>query len=164
MEAMTEILQIRRTTIQDARDLHANCFSMSSFEAVKNALIVDLAAMETGQRIRLVASINGVVVGNATLFREQHVLKQHIGSIHDVVVCGLYQGRGIARRLFEQISEEARAMSLHILDTSARAGMDADQVYRKLGFREYGRLPGGLREPWGEQQFYDHVFFWKPIE
>jgi hypothetical protein len=58
MEAITEILQIWRAIIQDAADLHTKCFSMSSLEAVKDALIADLAAMETAQRIRLVANLN----------------------------------------------------------------------------------------------------------
>ena len=163
MGATTETLQIERVTLQDATDLHRNYFSMSSLEAVTDELIADLAAMEAGQRVRLVARLNGIVVGNARLFREQHSLKQHIGLIHDVVVCGRFQGRGVARRLFEQFEAEAARLGLHILETSARAGTAAEQVYRKLGFQEYGRLPGGLREPWGAQHVYDHIFFWKPI-
>ena len=74
MGATTETLQIRRATLQDAADLHRKCFSMSSLEAVTDALIADLASMEAGQRVRLVAHLNGMVVGNATLFREQHSL------------------------------------------------------------------------------------------
>src|SRR3712207_3216696 len=115
MGATTETLQIRHATLHDAADLHRNCFSMSSLEVGTDALIADLASMEAGQRVRLVAHRNSMVVGNATLVRKQLSFKQHIGSIHNVIVCGLFYGRSIARRLFEQFEVEAASMGLHIL-------------------------------------------------
>lgn len=147
MPTSTEPLRIRRAGVGDAVDLQRNCFGMDSLDVTMEALEADLAAMVAGTHVRLVAELDGTVVGNATLIRDPHILKQHIGSVHDVVVCGLFQGRGIARRLFEQIDAEAVAMGLQMLEISVRAGTAAEQVYRKLGFREYGRLPGGVLEP-----------------
>ncbi len=79
-----------------------------------------------------------------------------------MVVAGDYQGRGLARRLIEALCLHSAQMGIKIFETSVRGGTPAEEVYRKVGFQEYGRLPGGLMEPWGEQLVYDLVLFWRP--
>ena len=39
----------------------------------------------------------------------------------------------------------------------------AEEVYRRLGFREWGRLPGGLQRNWGRQRSFDEVHYYLPV-
>jgi hypothetical protein len=49
-----------------------------------------------------------------------------------------------------------------VLETACRAATPAEAVYRRLGFIEWGRLPGGIRESWGERRVFDAVYFTMP--
>lgn len=50
-------------------------------------------------------------------------------------------------------------MGSEIVETNARRGEAAEHVYRRLGFREWGRLPGGLHQSWGKVRVFDEVYF-----
>ncbi len=52
-------------------------------------------------------------------------------------------------------------MGVELLATSCRAGTTAETVYRRLGFAEYGRLPGGIKEAWG--RVFDEVLLYKVL-
>lgn len=56
---------------------------------------------------------------------------------------------------------------MHLLNSAMaawRGGTPVETVYRKLGFIEYGRLPNGLIESWGEHDVYDEVFFYMRLD
>lgn len=153
---------IRLVKIEDAADLHQNCFpAVPTVEAVREGIEEDLGAFADGLRVPLVAEVDGSVVGTATLLRESHRLKRHRAEVGGVVVAGRYQGRGIGRRLIDELRSRAAAMGVEILEISWRGGTRAEELYRRLGFVEYGRLPSGLKEPSG--QAFDHVLFYMPI-
>ena len=44
-----------------------------------------------------------------------------------------------------------------------RADTPAEQVYPRLGFVEYGRLPRGIKESWGDQRVFDMVYLYQPL-
>src|SRR5439155_12826280 len=73
-----------------------------------------------------------------------------------------HRGQGLARRLLEAAIAEAKRMEIEMIDAAARAGSTAEDAYRKLGFVEFGRLPGGLvMDP---EEIYDLVYFYLPVE
>lgn len=71
--------------------------------------------------------------------------------------------RGIARTLLEETRRRAGDVGIALIETSARAGEPAEEVYRRLGFREWGRLPNGLRQSWGGVREFDEVYFVLPV-
>jgi GNAT superfamily N-acetyltransferase len=83
--------------------------------------------------------------------------------LFNMVVCDQYQRRGIARRLVASLRDHAAQWGVEILETSVRGGTPAEEVYRRVGFQEYGRLPRGLAEPWGAKQVFDEVYFAMPV-
>jgi len=75
----------------------------------------------------------------------------------------LYQGRGIARALLQQTLEEAVTWGIELLTVGVRGGTPAEEVYHRLGFREYARLPGGFKEMCdGEVLTFDDVSLYHP--
>ena len=91
-----------------------------------------------------------------------HGLMLHRGEVKGLVG-SQYQRRALARQLIAELRVQAKLMGLSIMEISCRGGEPEEEAYRHLGFHEYGRLPGGLVETWGEKRAYDHVLFWMPM-
>ncbi|MEZ4736958.1 MAG: GNAT family N-acetyltransferase [Caldilineaceae bacterium] len=152
---------IRPVTLKDAAQLQANCFSAASVEEVWKRLTTP-AATAGGKELQLVAVMDDQVIGSATLIRDGHALRSHRAGLFGLVVDPAYQQRGIARRLVDALLTQAQTLGIAILETSCRAGTGAEAVYPKLGFTEYGRLPRGIYQTWGEPTVFDEVYFYRP--
>jgi GNAT superfamily N-acetyltransferase len=155
---------VRPVQLQDAEQLRENCFSANTLQEVEERIADSIKAAEAETQVLLVAEVDGVVVGTGTFVRNTHPLYAHRAKVGGLVVHPHYQRRGIARRLVEQIKAHAASMGLEILEVGCRGGTPAEEVYRRLGFVEWGRLPRGIVEPWGERKAYDKVSFYMLIK
>jgi GNAT superfamily N-acetyltransferase len=152
-------LTIRELRLEDFPSLQANIFVRDTAEEVRERTIANLERVSRNEIIVFVAELDGEVVGNAQLTKSSHPLYAHRAAIDDVVVCYRYWRRGIARRLLEACRERARTEGVTIIEIKVRGGEPAEEVYRKCGFTEYGRLPGGMLESWSGAA-YDEVSLW----
>jgi GNAT superfamily N-acetyltransferase len=152
-------LTIRELRLEDFLGLQANIFVRDTAEEVRERTIANLERVSRSEIIVFVAELDGEVVGNAQLTKSSHPLYAHRAAIDDVVVCHRYWRRGIARRLLAACKERARADGITIIEIKVRGGEPAEEVYRKCGFTEYGRLPGGMLESWSGA-VYDEVSLW----
>jgi GNAT superfamily N-acetyltransferase len=155
---------IRPVRPEDAEQLRENVFSANTLQEVKERIADSIMAAEKETQVLLVAEVDGVVVGTGTFVRQTHPFYAHRAEVGGLVVHPHYQRRGIARRIVEQIKEHAASMGLEILEVSCRGGTPAEEVYRRLGFVEWGRLPRGIVEPRDEPKVYDQVHFYMPIK
>lgn len=155
---------IRLVRREDAVDLQTNCFSRNTLEEVQQQIEESLASMADGQWLHLVAQVDAMVVGSAELKRETHRLLSHRAEWTGVVVCGFYQGRGLARALLQKTLEEATTRGIELLTVGVRGGTPAESVYHHLGFQEYARLPGGFKEiRGGKLLVFDDVRLYLPV-
>jgi ribosomal protein S18 acetylase RimI-like enzyme len=161
-EGMSEVV-VRVVQQGDGAMLRDNCFTADTLEQVVERVQGYLNQYAAGECVPLVAEVDGLVVGFAVARREPHPLRRHRATLFDMVVCGEYQRRGIARRLVGALCEHVAELGVEIIETSARGGTAAEEVYRRIGFREYGRLPGGVVEPWGDRQVFDEAYFAMPV-
>jgi len=160
----TSSVIIRPVRREDAADLQANCFSRNTLEDVQQQIEGSLAGMANGQWLHLVAEVDGIVVGSAELRRETHRLLRHRAEWTGVVVCGPYQGRGIAHTLLQETLAQAATWGIELLTVGVRGGTPAEEVYHRLGFREYAGLPGGFKEVGdGELLVFDDVSLYLPV-
>ena len=120
--------------------------------------------MKEGIAVNVVAATDREVVGNMKVVFNQHILHRHRAELFDVVVNPKYQGRGIARLLFDECKKICIGKGISILETSVRGGTHAEDVYRKLGFIQYGKLPRGISESWGNKKVFDQVFFYLNLD
>jgi len=157
------VIVVRVVRPDDATMLQSNCFARNTVEETAGRIGENLRDHAEGEMIPLVAEVDGVVVGNAVLRRKRHPLYRHRANLADLVVCAAYQRRGIARRLIEALRDQAAQIGVTIFETSVRGDTPAEEVYRRVGFQEYGRLLGGIVETWGECGAYDEVLLWMPI-
>ncbi len=157
-------IAVRLARQADAIMLRDNCFTANKLEQVSERVSGYLSDSACGDCVPLVAEVGGVVVGFAAIRRDHHSLRRHRATLIDMVVSGEYQRRGIARRLITVLYKHAAKMGVEILETSVRGSTTAEEVYHKVGFREYGRLAGGLVEPWGARQVFDEVYLAMPVQ
>ena len=153
---------IRELEKKDFRDLQANIFVCNTAEEVEIRTDANIERMAQGEIIVLVAEFDGEIVGNMQFTKYTHPLYAHRIKLDDVVVCHRFWKRGIARQLFDAGKERIKNDGLTIIETSVRGGEPAEEVYHKLGFVEYGRLPGGIAEPWSGNVF-DEVLLYVQI-
>src|SRR5688500_13928503 len=85
----------RLITHEDAEQLQANGLPRATVKAIRQWIPEDLRAHDAGEKVPLVAIVDGEVRGTATLVRHPHQLKRHIADITGVVVDHRYWRRGI---------------------------------------------------------------------
>ena len=103
-----------------------------------------LSNIEKGEIIQLVAEVDGAIAGNAEITklsgREAHVGRLGIG------VKKGYRRIGIATGMIESLLRQAKKHGLKIILLAVYANnLPAITLYKKLGFREIGRTPKGVR-------------------
>lgn len=83
------------------------------------------------------------VVGSVSVMRAK-TRSPHVGEI-GLMVDKDFRGEGLGRFLLEFVLDQAKKMKMKIATLEVFAdNLAAISLYKKLGFREYGRLPNGL--------------------
>ncbi|MCX4545754.1 GNAT family N-acetyltransferase [Streptomyces sp. NBC_01565] len=101
----------------------------------------------------LFASAGGRVAGWLVLRRDPHPLVAHCGVVNHLQTHPDFRGRGIGTALMHRAGNLARReMGLEQLHIAVRGGLGLEQFYSRLGWREIGRWPGGLRVAPGDDR------------
>ncbi|MBN2303941.1 MAG: GNAT family N-acetyltransferase [Anaerolineae bacterium] len=158
-----EKVMVRPVESRDVTDLQTHCFVRDTVEATEQRITAYLDQSAANEGIALVVEVDGHAVAISSFRRESHPLFVHRATVSDVVVGIDFQKRGFSRLLNEALRSHAAEMGIEILMTSCRSGVEAEQVYPKLGFIEWGRLPNGIKEPWNNTA-YDEVCFYMPVK
>lgn len=105
-----------------------------------------LSFSKHGKGVYFVAEHEGILIGHA--FLEPFPLKalSHVADLNIAVNLG-WQGRGIGKKLLEQIIEWAKhSFTIEKIQLNVRASNNAAIcLYKKMGFQEEGRLKNRLK-------------------
>lgn len=102
--------------------------------------------IDLGRNLPLLASLDGKVVGAATLHQQLGGWKRHIGRV-SVLVLPKYRGRGLARALVQEIVELARALGLEKVEAEFMGEQEAAiKMFALLGFCNLVRLEDYVRD------------------
>jgi ribosomal protein S18 acetylase RimI-like enzyme len=112
--------------------------------------------------ILLVAEQEGRVVGTVQLHSAESENGAHRGEVAKLLVHPTSRRQGIARTLMTALEDEARAAGKTLLVLDTREGDPSNDLYRALGYREAGRIPGWARDAAGTLSAT--VFWYKPLE
>jgi ribosomal protein S18 acetylase RimI-like enzyme len=136
---------IRAACLDDAEALHRHCYPEHTPGDVRDYLAWCLRQAEKGKIVRLVAEIEGQVVGNAQL-----TIRGQDGEIGSLVVARDFRRQGLARRLLTELIAEAKRRGLATLEIGADESQPGILAfYQGLGFRKIPSLtdPGRKEEP-----------------
>jgi GNAT superfamily N-acetyltransferase len=100
----------------------------------------------------------------AVLFLTDHrfPLKAHWGVLKRVMVHPDAQGRGHGQALMREAARRAPELGWRALHVTVRGGLGLERFYRRLGYREVGRLPGALRVAPGDDR--DEILMWHDLD
>jgi ribosomal protein S18 acetylase RimI-like enzyme len=154
---------IRKASFKDATSLHKNLFLKRTSSKVRDFLLKDLEMMDKGDMIRLVAEVNGEVVGNIQIyFKFNHPLFHHTAEMHTVRVNKNYRRIGVASKLIESALILSKQKSVEIMIVWVDGNnIPATRLYHKAGFTEYGRLKNGIKR---NGQYADYVLLKKDLK
>lgn len=154
-------VSIRPAKLEDAPTLQNNCLSGNTLEEVENFLKSDIEAMDKGDKVRLIADVEGEAVGNLELIFSHHPLEFHKAEIGTMVVNPKFRRRVIALKLIETALKIAKERHLEIVKLSVEAtNVPAVKLYTKAGFEEYGRLKRGIVS---SGVYYDQILLKKDL-
>jgi GNAT superfamily N-acetyltransferase len=102
-------------------------------------------------RKRFVAEISGELFASVIVERGLSTFVQHRYRLYSVVTAPHYRGTGLSQILFEYTKEWIRKHGgkLTLVETW-EDNVSARKFYEKMGFKQYGTLPNGLKEREGE--------------
>lgn len=129
-----------------------------SLEEEQKFLDDQFQKMENGDGTMLFCTINGDIVGICEVNRDQSKRKrsQHIG-IFGISLKKEFRGQGIGYELAKTTIDVAKLNidNLRIITLSVyKPNAQAHQLYKKLGFIEYGELPRGT---WYKDTYIDEI-------
>lgn len=102
--------------------------------------------IDLGRNLPLLASMDGKIVGAATLHQQLGGWKRHIGRV-SVLVLPQYRGRGLARALVTEIAELARGVGLEKVEAEFIGGQEAAiKMFALLGFSNLVRLEDYVKD------------------
>lgn len=120
-----------------------------------------LKEVKRGNSIASIAEVDGRVIGlceiRPFLNRVEH---KHIGTLGIAIIEG-YRGKGVGSALIEDVLKRARKRYSIVVLTVFGNNSHAQNLYKKFGFKEYGRLPKGIIR---NKMKIDDVFMYRELD
>ncbi len=152
--------------IDDLTELFISCVAQGASLGFHAPLAADVARTWWSEVPRdgvilLVAEQEGRIVGTVQLQSGESENGAHRGEVAKLLVHPSSRRQGIARALMMALEDEARAAGKTLLVLDTREGDPSNDLYRALGYREAGRIPGWARDAAGTLSAT--VFWYKPL-
>jgi len=107
-----------------------------------NWLASRIVQVENGDRINIVAEVDGGIVANGEITRGHYGETRHHSEL-GLTVLAAYRGMGIGGEMVKTLLREAKRIGLKNVDVEfLSTNQAAIHIYQKAGFREVGRIPG----------------------
>ena len=119
------------------------------------------APLAAGSRVLLAASLDGRIVGSGQLSLASQSNARHRATLEKLFVQASARGRGIGKLLVGALEDAARRHGCTLLLLGARRNDPAEDFYRRLGYQEYGIIPGYSRDARG--RLHDNVCFYREL-
>jgi GNAT superfamily N-acetyltransferase len=115
-----------------------------------------------GERVLLVAEMDGEIVGTVQLVLALPENQPHRADVAKMLVHRSARRRGIAQRLMESVDTAARQEGKTLLVLDAVTDGDAARLYARVGWRRVGDIPNFALMPDGAP--CSTTYFYKPLD
>lgn len=132
-----------------------------TLEEEKKYLDEVLKKISEAKEVMLLAFVENKLVGNTSLGMFDKTEKHR--ALFGISVAKDFRGKGIGRLLMENIFREAKNVlpDLKIINLTVYGNNDlAQNLYKKFGFIEYGKLPRGI---FRKGEYEDEILMYKEV-
>lgn len=119
------------------------------------------AELHAGTRLLLVALADGSIVGSGQLALSVAPSMRHTAQVQKLIVAPSMQGRGVGKALIAALHEAAWRRGRSLLTLGTRRGGPPESLYRRLGYREVGVIPGNSTDAAGIR--HDTVMLYREL-
>lgn len=132
-----------------------------SLEMEKNWLENTLTEIKFRKNYVIWVKDGDCIIGNANIIRGKSARDAHIGIV-GLMVDKDYRRGGLGRYILEKILVQGKKMKFKIAQLDVYNDNEAGiNLYRRVGFREYGRLPNGL---YRKGKYSDKIEMYKELK
>lgn len=114
--------------------------------------------IESGRSVVIIAEADGKAVGMANARKRGGRLRHTAGL--GVFVRRTYRNQGIGSEMIMELESQAKNMGVEILYLEVYSISPSVELYRRLGYVEYGKLPGGIKY---RGEYVDMISMYKRI-
>jgi len=119
-----------------------------------------IQAISDGSTVLFWAVYNGKIVGSVDINRGKNIREWHTGTM-GIMVDSDFRGEGLGLFLMELILQKAKEAGIRTAELACFSdNAPALALYKKVGLKEYGRLPDGL---YRKQKFSDKIYMYKQL-
>ncbi len=131
-------------------------------EQIRPTARTALARVSDGSATLVVLGESDRIVAWCVLEESPSELRRHWRTVVRVQVAPDRQGAGLGEQLMRAAADVARdELKLAALCLSVRGGTGIEHFYRRLGYREIGRLPGAIRV--GPDDDREEILMWREL-
>jgi ribosomal protein S18 acetylase RimI-like enzyme len=106
--------------------------------------------LQAGSRWLLAAYDGGRLIGSGQLQLDKWSAGRHRAELQKLFVDSTQRNRGVGQALIAALHETARQHRRSLIVLNTRYGQPAVRLYKRLGYREAGVIPGFTRSHTGE--------------
>jgi L-amino acid N-acyltransferase YncA len=114
--------------------------------------------VESGRSVVIIAEADGKAVGMANARKRGGRLRHTAGL--GVFVRRTHRNQGIGSEMMRELETRAKNMGVEVLYLEVYSISPAVDLYRRLGYTEYGKLPGGFKY---RGEYVDMISMYKRI-
>lgn len=130
-------------------------------EDEKKWLESTIKKIKNKEKIYLMAFADDKLIGSSDI-EMGSLTRKHVGTF-GIIIDNNYRGEGIGKTLMDQVISEAKKnlnnLKIIILEVFANNGI-GQNLYKKMGFIEYGRLPKASKR---RGKYIDEILMYKKI-
>ncbi|MFH2111482.1 MAG: GNAT family N-acetyltransferase [Candidatus Bathyarchaeota archaeon] len=117
-----------------------------------------MKAIESGRSVVITAEADGKAVGMANARKRGGRLSHTAGL--GVFVRRTHRNQGIGSEMMRELEAQTKNMGVEILYLEVYSISPAVELYKRLGYTEYGKLPGGIKY---RGEYVDMISMYKRI-
>jgi len=161
MDRLSQVLEFVNCLVKEDTFLSFDPKKPITFKDEKIWLEGQMDRIKKGNLYLVWAAYNNRIIGSCDLVLGQSPRYRHVAKI-GLMVDKDFRRDGIGRFMLEYILKKAKEMKVKIvwLDFFSD-NLPAYRLYKKLGFKEFGRLPNGL---FRKGKYSDEIDMYKEIE
>jgi GNAT superfamily N-acetyltransferase len=160
LELFSQLVDLLQDAVQSGASV--GFLAPLSTADARNYWLAALAEVARGDRVILLASDGGRVVGCAQLLLHSRNNLRHRAEVQKLLVQSQSQGKGLGRALLQAIEKVAQEKGRSLLLADARAEGPGEQLFLRAGYTKVGAIPRFQRGPDGH--FDSTAIFYRNLE